>query len=114
MYVCLTGKYPFDGKSRDEVFAKIQAGVFDQSQKTFRNVSEDCIDLLRNMLVVDRKKRIKTKAVLKHRWFEQLKNKDNNGSENIDNEVVESLKKFKGSSILKKAALNVLVKMLKP
>jgi hypothetical protein len=32
----------------------------------------------------------------------------------LDNEVLERLKKFKGSSKLKKAALNVLVKMLNP
>ena len=32
----------------------------------------------------------------------------------IDSEVIERLKDFKGSSKLRKAALNVLVKMLKP
>lgn len=31
IYVCLTGKYPFDGRSRDEVFGKIQKGEFDTS-----------------------------------------------------------------------------------
>lgn len=32
----------------------------------------------------------------------------------LDNEVIQRLKAFKGSSKLKKAALNVLVKMLNP
>ena len=112
MYVCLTGKYPFDGRSRDEVFAKIQSGTFDSSQKVFRNVSAECIDLLRQMLVVDRRKRIKTAKILEHKWFARIHSGEAN--DEIDHEVIENLKKFKGSSILKKAALNVLVKMLKP
>jgi len=113
MYLCLAGMYPFDGRSRDEVFAKIQSGSFDSSPKVFKNVSQDCIDLLKQMLVVDRRKRIKTTKILEHKWFNQLK-VGHELSDHIDDEVIESLKKFKGSSILKKAALNVLVKMLKP
>lgn len=76
-------------------------------------MSADCVDLLRQMLVVDRRKRIKTAAILKHKWFEQLRD-HSKAHEHIDNEVIDSLKRFKGTSILKKAALNVLVKMLKP
>ena len=65
------------------------------------------------MLIVDRSKRIKTQAMLKHNWFKQLKH-DHGGDEHIDSHVVENLKRFKGQSLLKRAALNVLVKMLKP
>jgi calcium-dependent protein kinase len=65
------------------------------------------------MLITDRRKRIKTSKILEHKWFNQLK-VESSHSENIDNEVIDSLKKFKGQSVLKKAALNVLVKMLKP
>jgi hypothetical protein len=32
----------------------------------------------------------------------------------LDSEVIKKLKEFKGSSTLKKAALNILVKMLNP
>jgi Ca2+-binding EF-hand superfamily protein len=114
MYVCMTGKYPFDGTSRDEVFGKIQSGIFDTSPRVMKNASPDCIDLLKQMLVVDRKKRIKTKKCLEHPWFKNQLAKQEGGDEPMDSEIVKSLREFKGSSKLKKAALNVLVKMLKP
>lgn len=53
LYVCMTGKYPFDGASREEVFSKIQTGMFDSSERAFKNCSEDCIDLIKKMLTVD-------------------------------------------------------------
>lgn len=116
MYVCLTGKYPFDGNDRDEVFNKIRIGFFDTGPRLFKNISPECVDLLKKMILVDRKRRILPKAILQHEWFKKMKLDINTHEEEevIDNEVVENLRSFKGSSKLKKAALNVLVKMLKP
>jgi serine/threonine protein kinase len=64
MYVCLTGKFPFDGNNRDEVFDKIQSGIFDTSDKVFKNKSPHCVDLLKKMIVVSRKQRIKPIKIL--------------------------------------------------
>jgi len=58
LYMILSGKYPFDGSGRAEVFAKIQSGVFEFPQSVFAKVSEDCKDLIRKMITVDRKKRL--------------------------------------------------------
>ena len=64
------------------------------------------LDLIKNLLVVDPKKRFNASEALKHEWFtsatEHLK---------IDNDVMDRLTKFKGVSKLKKAAMNMLVKM---
>ena len=63
------------------------------------------------MIVVDRSKRILGEDALKHPWFERcLKKKDQ--ALLIDESVLKKLREFKGSSILKRAALNLLVKML--
>ena len=63
------------------------------------------------MIVVDRSKRISGEDALKHPWFERcLKKKDQTLP--IDESVLKKLREFKGSSILKRAALNLLVKML--
>jgi hypothetical protein len=69
------------------------------------------------MICVDRKQRITCEHALKHEWF-QVRLKDtlhtDEDQQNINHEVIQRLKQFKGESALKKAALNVLVKMLNP
>lgn len=65
------------------------------------------------MLEVDRKKRITAEKMLEHRWFKKWLEQ---GQEEVklSPEIIQSLKRFKGQSILKKAACNILVKMLQP
>ena len=118
LYMILSGRYPFEGSGRPELFSKIQEGTFHFNHPPFSRVSDSCKDLIRKMICVDRKKRYTAQKCLEHPWFkEALGKKDDGpegGEENIDKEVIDRLKAFKGSSKLKKAALNVLVKMLGP
>lgn len=66
------------------------------------------------MLTVDRVRRIPGDTALKHPWFVRCLKKNEGQSAILDKDVILKLKEFKGSSTLKKAALNVLVKMLNP
>lgn len=54
LFQILTGDVPFTGDSPREVFQKIRAG----NPEMPANLTPDCQDLLRKMLVVDPKKRI--------------------------------------------------------
>jgi len=58
LFLMITGKYPFDGNSRAEVFGKIQKGQFSLSDQVSNKVTHECIDLVRRLLTVDRTKRI--------------------------------------------------------
>lgn len=64
------------------------------------------LDLIKNLLVVDPKKRFNASEALKHEWFTSSQ-----AQFKIDNDVMDRLTKFKGVSKLKKAAMNMLVKM---
>lgn len=57
-------------------------------------------------MVVDAKKRFSASEALQHEWF---KNTDHHNK--LDSDIVDRLTKFKGVSKLKKAAMNMLVKM---
>ena len=57
-------------------------------------------------MVVDAKKRFNAADALNHEWFSST-----NTNMVIDNDVMERLLNFKGVSKLKKAAMNMLVKM---
>jgi serine/threonine protein kinase len=110
----ITGKYPFDGNSRAEVFSKIQKGSFTFPESTYSKVTPECIELIRKLLTVDRNKRLSGDQALHHDWFDKCLVRNEGKSNLLDMEVMKKLREFKGSSTLKKAALNVLVKMLNP
>lgn len=116
LFVLVTGNYPFDSttKNRAEVFSKIQKGQYTLPANVEKKLSNECKDLIKKMIVVERSRRITGEEALNHPWFEKcLKRKEGN-IDLIDEGVLNRLRAFKGTSTLKKAALNVLVKMLSP
>ena len=68
------------------------------------------------MLSKSPKHRISAVEALGHKWFKRFKidGSSKQGFHRLDSSVVISLQNFRGQSKLKKAALNVLVNMLKP
>ena len=67
------------------------------------------------MLQADVKKRYSAEQCLKHKWFSVASElKDNAERDPLDVDVLNNLMDFKGNTALKKAAMNLLVKMLNP
>ena len=99
---------PFQGKNRNEVFTKIKQGKFHFDHKEFTNVSKEVKDLIRKLLTVKAKDRLSAQQALHHPWFSA----NHKGSQlTVDHSVIQRLSTFKGQSKLKKAAMNMLVKM---
>ena len=67
MYAMLTGQHPFHGED-----GVIRRGILSAEYKKPEGVSEDVIDLLTSILVVDRKKRFTADDVMTHRWATSL------------------------------------------
>ena len=64
------------------------------------------------MLVTDPQRRISASDALKDVWFTKFKNMNPESEENkLDPDLLQKLKEFRGTSKLKKVALNILVKM---
>ena len=112
MYVLLSGYLPFQGENRNVVFNKIQKGQYHFNHKEFSTVSQEGKNLIRRMLIVEPSDRITPQQALKDPWFAKYKHMDKNDEEqNLDGNLVNKLKEFRGVSKLKKVALNILVKM---
>ena len=112
LYLILSGRYPFEATNRTELFDKIIKGEFTFHYNSFNNISNECKDIIMRMITVNKKKRITAEQMLSHPWLTKFRE---SGKEvELDSEVIDNLKRFKGQSVLKKAALNVLVKMLGP
>lgn len=117
-YTMLWGYRPFDGDNAHQVFEAVKEGKYKSTGKTWAKVSYDARDLISRMLTVNPKKRISAQKALDHPWFgliNEIKIKSFKEEEDkIDTIILERLKAYKSVSTLKKAILNILVKMLKP
>lgn len=70
LYIMLCGFLPFTGNSANEVFLNILKGEFKIDTPEWSNISEQCKDLVRKLLVVKHTERIKASDALNHSWFD--------------------------------------------
>lgn len=112
-YILLSGYIPFNGDTVSDVFAAVEEGVYSLEQKEWKKVTPDGIDFVKKLLTKDYKKRPDAWEILAHPWFETCRNFKHDGqADPLDEGLMENLVEYWGSSRLKWAALNILVKML--
>lgn len=129
MYFLLCGFLPFHGENRSQIFDRIKNGSYHLDYLEFELVSPEAKNLIRKLLVNDPAKRITPDMALKDAWFQKFKstataNLDDKSSGPIYNNgdraplgtlnpnILNKLREFRGGSTLKKAALNIMVKMI--
>jgi calcium-dependent protein kinase len=69
MYILLTGIPPFMGNDEEEVFDNILNTEPNFEIPQLKNVTDNCIDLMKRLLVKDEDKRIKANEALNHEFF---------------------------------------------
>ena len=110
LYILATGKQPFRGHSKEEVFNKIKMGKYDHRTLHYAKCSTQIKDLIRKMLVSEPSKRISIDCCLEHIWFKQFEiNKEI--SLVVDEEIIKSLKQFQYQNLLQKEIRFYLAKL---
>jgi calcium-dependent protein kinase len=110
LFVMMTGTYPFNGKTQQEVFGKITKGVYDVKLLDKQKCSSEVKDLIKKLLVLDHTKRLGVMDALQHPWLTQFKeNKDL--ANVISDDIVASLVNFTTQSLLQKEILFYLAKI---
>ena len=71
MYILICGEPPFQGETEEEIFANVKKGKFSFHQKEFKDVSDSCKDLIKQLLEPDKNHRIKASEALKHPFFKE-------------------------------------------
>ena len=66
LHYLITGEFPFEGKTKEELFNNIKNEVIDYSSLKFDSVSEDCKDFLSKLLEKDKKKRMSAEKCFEH------------------------------------------------
>lgn len=108
MYILLSGKPPFDGKSDKDITAKVSAGQYSMEDPIWGQISDQAKNLIRQMLTVDFKKRIYARQALQHEWF-----KGASTAPVVDRtlmrEALDNLKGFSATQKLQQATLSMMV-----
>lgn len=112
LYIMVSSYVPFIGNNTRDVFKNIIEGNFHFNHMEFEKISDECKDLISNLLVVDPKKRIKGKDILKHPWLETYEASSCDERNTIDPSILLSLQKYRKGTWLKRASMEILVKMV--
>ena len=72
MYVLLSGRFPFLGKTEEEIEKNILSGKFEFDEELFKDVSEEAKDLITQCLKYDVNQRITIHEALNHKFFYNL------------------------------------------
>jgi calcium-dependent protein kinase len=111
LYILLSGKAPFAGKSDSIILEKIKIGKYNMQIKQFENVSAEVKDLITCLLQKNPSKRLTAAKALDHAWFKKL----NIRSEVTENDVnkimqnLENIKKYNPSQKLQQVVIAYLV-----
>ena len=110
LFTMVTGKQPFRGKSKQEVFDKIKLGEYDTKSLQRSKCSKELKDLIKKMLVIEHTKRITVESALEHIWFKQFEI-DKKINLVVDQEIIESLKQFQYQNVFQKEIRFYLAKL---
>eukprot|EP00927_Polykrikos_kofoidii_P059461 TRINITY_DN5460_c0_g1_i2.p1 TRINITY_DN5460_c0_g1~~TRINITY_DN5460_c0_g1_i2.p1 ORF type:complete len:507 (+),score=79.52 TRINITY_DN5460_c0_g1_i2:61-1581(+) len=110
MYLLLVGFPPFIGMTDEAVFKRVKKGVVKFSKKHWHSISEDAVDLVRNLLKVSPQMRYTAEKALQHVWITCAACRETN--ELVEPSLVERLRVFRSYITSKKAALHAIATQL--
>ena len=112
MYILLSARPPFGGQDDNDIMERVATGIYDLESPPFDKLSSSSLDLIRNLLNMDIKKRFSAEQALNHPWFKENKSQELynkiNDNETIKN-LIENLKNYKRTSVIQETALAYLV-----
>ena len=95
MYMLLAGYPPFIGENEEEIFENIKKCNYSLNTEEFKNVTDNCKDLIKKLLEPNSKKRIKASDALRHEFFTEYFDPNIAMTENKDLNILKKLINFK-------------------
>jgi calcium-dependent protein kinase len=108
LYILVTGHLPFMGTSIVQIYPKILNCDYEVPE----SCSDEIIDLLKHMLMIDVTQRYTAQQCLHHPWFDTAEYLQETKKVKMSPEILKSLKSFKSSSRLHKTVLQMLVRLI--
>ena len=108
-YFMLTGKYPFDSKTREDLFCKIKNDKLDLKPLNISRVSDEAKEFIERCLHKDYNKRMTTSQALEHEWINKFCIKHN--SNLINDKTIYTLLDFANKDALQKEIYYFIAKI---
>ena len=109
MYYLLCGNKPFTGNTEEEIYKAIKTKELKFKDKIWDNISNEAKNLIKNMLVKNRKKRININQVLNSDWIKNNLNKNNakdiHDEKYLKEKIITNIVKFKNINQIQLLAL---------
>lgn len=111
LYILLSGKAPFSGKTDSIILEKIKIGKFNMNIKPFENISSEVKDLIVNLLQKSPAKRLTAQKALEHSWFKKLNIKANIAESDLERirQSLENIKRYNPELKLQQVVIAYLV-----
>lgn len=112
MYVLMTGKPPFNAKSKGELFSKIKTKEIPFPVKRDKShYTNEAVNFLTLLTKKDPNERIAASDALNHEWFKILKSDAK--LEQVPKDILDNLKTFTLPNLFQRTLLKYIVKELK-
>ncbi|CAG9326197.1 unnamed protein product [Blepharisma stoltei] len=102
LYILLSGKPPFGGKSEAEILHNIKYGIVMTEGPHFSRISEGAKDLIKKLVERDTSKRLTAQEALSHNWLQSYRSLEFPSTEQISN-IFSQLSSFNASVKLRSA-----------
>ena len=109
LYILLSGKPPFSGKTDDQIIKSVKKGVYSLSAPEWDSISPEAKDLVSSLLQFDPSKRFSAEQALNHPWFSHNPPKN---FHQIPQNILQSLKTFRANEKLQHAVLTFISSQL--
>lgn len=107
MYIMLSGRPPFGGRSNKEIIDSVLKGSYSFSNPVWNDISKEAKDLISKLLERQADMRLTSEEAYNHPWIQRQKNKEF-GEIHVDKQVFSNMENYMNSVQLKRTALSYM------
>ena len=107
MFIMLSGKPPFGGRSNKEIIENVLRGTFSFNTPVWQEISKSAKDLITKLLDRQADMRLTAEEAYNHPWIQQQKNKENKNVE-VNSDVFTNMETYMNSVQLKRTTLSLI------
>ena len=108
----LCGHPPFMGNNEEKIKNKILNSKLTFPSNEFKNISQDAINFIKQLLNYNPDKRLSAEESLENKWLISLSNSNEKDEKYINSDIIQNLSKFKSKVTLQKATLAFLTNQI--
>ena len=112
LYTMLCGHPPFMGNNEEKIKNKILNSKLTFPSNEFKNISQDAINFIKQLLDYNPDKRLSAEESLENKWLISLSNSNEKDEKYINSDIIQNLSKFKSKVTLQKATLAFLTNQI--